>query len=69
MTERERLELRYLELELEANGVMSAISRWETSSNNLLRAETITALSVEARILMARASGIREYLDRGKEHD
>lgn len=67
MTEREQLKLRYLELELEANGVMSAISRWEESSNNLHKAETILSLSVQARILMARASGIREYLDREEE--
>lgn len=67
MTERERLELRYLELELEANGVMSAISRWEESTNTLLKSETIMSLSVQARILMARASGIREYLDREEE--
>ena len=67
MTEREMFERRYLELELEANGVMSAISRWEQSDNNLLRAETVMALSVQARILMARASGIREYLDREEE--
>lgn len=69
MTEREMLELRYLELELEANGVMSAISRWEESSNMLLKSETIMSLSVQARILTARASGIREYLDREKEND
>lgn len=65
----QRLESRYLELELEANGVISAIARWEDSSNILLRRETITALSIEARILVARASGIREYLDREKEDD
>lgn len=70
MTERELLELRYLELELEANGVMSAVSQWEESSyNTLLKEETIMSLSVQARILMARASGIREYLDREKEDD
>lgn len=69
MTEREMLELRYLELELESNGVMSAISHWEESSNTLLKSETIMSLSVQARILMARASGIREYLDREKEDD
>lgn len=67
MTEREMLELRYLELELEANGVMSAISRWKESSNTLLKAETIMSLSVQARILIARAAGIREYLDREEE--
>ena len=67
MTKEERLELRYLELELEANGVMSAISRWEESSNTYLKSETLLSLQVQSRILMARASGIREYLDREKE--
>lgn len=67
MTDRDMLKLRYLELELEANGVMSAISSWETSINTLHRTETIEALRVQARILMARASGIREYLDREEE--
>lgn len=62
MTEKEILELRYLELELEANGVMSAIRKWEVSSNTLLQQETITALSIEARVLMARADGILEYM-------
>jgi hypothetical protein len=69
MTELELMKLRELQLELEANGVMAAISRWEQSSNSLLRSETIMSLSVQARILMARAEGIREYLDREKEHD
>lgn len=67
MTEREMLELRNLELELEANGVMSAIYTWEVSFNTELQKETIMALKVQARILMARAAGIRDYLDRDEE--
>ena len=69
MTDREQLELRWITLELEANGVMSAISRWEESTNEFLKSETILSLQVQARILLARASGIREYLDGEKEDD
>lgn len=67
MTKRELMELRWLQLEFEATGVMSAISEWEASENSLFRAETIMSLSVQARILMARAAGIRKYLDQEKK--
>lgn len=64
MTEKEELHRRALQLDLEANGVISAINEWEHSDNGHLRQETIFALGIQARILMARARGIREYLER-----